>query len=212
MTDANIEANRITWGNPEAWSDAGERWSEEWGSTDNLWIEFIFPRIKDLFGVCLDVLEIATGYGRITEHLIGVSEEFIGIDLNENCIEFCKKRFKDTRAIFIQNDGISIDLIAESMDFAFSWDSLVHCSQDIVKSYILELSKILRENGTAFLHHSNFKDSGAEFNPHWRDESCSAKEIAEYAKSLGFDVEQELYAWDNEAETDCFTTLRKGII
>ena len=43
----------------------------------------------------------------------------------------------------------------ESIDFAFSADSLVHADLDVIAAYLSELARTLRPNGVGFIHHSN---------------------------------------------------------
>jgi hypothetical protein len=43
-----------------------------------------------------------------------------------------------------------------SIDFAFSFDSLVHVEADALASYVAGLARVLTEKGVAFLHHSNY--------------------------------------------------------
>jgi hypothetical protein len=43
----------------------------------------------------------------------------------------------------------------ESLDFVFSFDSLVHADSETMRSYVLQLGRKLRVGGTAFIHHSN---------------------------------------------------------
>jgi hypothetical protein len=42
-----------------------------------------------------------------------------------------------------------------SIDFVFSFDSLVHVESETIELYLLELSRVLAPDGVAFLHHSN---------------------------------------------------------
>jgi hypothetical protein len=54
------------------------------------------------------------------------------------------------------NDGRSLDMIEdESIDFVFSFDSLVHADSGTVRSYMLQIARKLRFSGTGFIHHSN---------------------------------------------------------
>src|SRR4030095_4890255 len=50
------------------WKEAGEEWSQPWGSSAAQWAGTIFPRIRE----CLPagtILEIAHGFGRWTHYL-----------------------------------------------------------------------------------------------------------------------------------------------
>jgi len=43
-----------------------------------------------------------------------------------------------------------------SIDFVFSFDSLVHTNRDVVEAYLRELRRKLKIGGKGFIHHSNF--------------------------------------------------------
>jgi hypothetical protein len=43
----------------------------------------------------------------------------------------------------------------DSVDFVFSFDSLVHVDATVIAAYIREISRVLTRDGAAFLHHSN---------------------------------------------------------
>jgi hypothetical protein len=43
-----------------------------------------------------------------------------------------------------------------SIDFAFSFDSLVHVEAEVLHDYLTELARVLKADGVAFLHHSNY--------------------------------------------------------
>ena len=42
-----------------------------------------------------------------------------------------------------------------SVDFAFSFDSLVHAEADVLGAYLGELARKLKPDGVGFIHHSN---------------------------------------------------------
>ena len=42
-----------------------------------------------------------------------------------------------------------------SLDFVFSFDSLVHAEADVMRSYLLQLGSKLKPDGVGFIHHSN---------------------------------------------------------
>lgn len=81
----------------------------------------------------------------------------IGVDLSENCIQYCRQRFADQSQVsFHQNDGKSLAVIPdESIDFVFSFDSLVHAEADVLEAYLVQLATRLKPNGVGFIHHSN---------------------------------------------------------
>jgi hypothetical protein len=62
----NIDEQRL-WNNQNVWIDNGDVWSEPFGTTENLWNKEIFDFIKDFRNK--KILEIAPGFGRITQFL-----------------------------------------------------------------------------------------------------------------------------------------------
>ena len=57
---------------------------------------------------------------------------------------------------YFVNDGKSLEMVVDGgIDFIFSFDSLVHAEEPVLKAYAAEFAKKLRPNGAAFLHHSN---------------------------------------------------------
>jgi hypothetical protein len=79
------------------------------------------------------------------------------VDLCENCIEACKLHFsKFENVIYHVNDGVSLEMISDSsIDFVFSFDSLVHAEADVIQAYISQLAKKMKPNAVGWIHHSN---------------------------------------------------------
>lgn len=149
----NIKEQKELWGNPDVWANEGHEWSIYFGSTENLW-NVLYPKIeKFLKG---EVLEIAPGYGRITKYLLEKVNNLSIVDLNSNCIEKCKERYGDKIKSYTVNDGKSLNYDNNSFDFIFSYDSFVHMTADVIECYIIEIQKILKKDGYAFIHHSHF--------------------------------------------------------
>jgi SAM-dependent methyltransferase len=139
------------------WKEAGEEWSEPWGSSAAQWDGTIFPRIRD----CLPagtILEIAPGFGRWTHFLKHYCDELWAVDKSSECIEACRRRFAaDSSVRCCLNDGRSLSMIPDgSVDFVFSFDSFVHTKHDVVEAYLRELRTKLKICGKGFIHHSNF--------------------------------------------------------
>ena len=83
----NIDEQRL-WNNENNWSNNGHEWSGPFGNTENLWNKEIFDFIKDFRNK--KILEIAPGFGRITQFLSILASELIVIDLNPLCLEKTK--------------------------------------------------------------------------------------------------------------------------
>src|SRR5438105_36799 len=61
------------------WKQAGEEWSEPWGTSDAQWNGTIFPRIRDWLPTGT-ILEIAPGFGRWTHFLKDYGDELWAVD------------------------------------------------------------------------------------------------------------------------------------
>jgi SAM-dependent methyltransferase len=200
------------------WLAAGDDWSEPWGGTDGLWFGTLWPRLRSFLPTGT-ILEIAPGYGRCTQYLVPLSEAITLVDLAPNCIDYCRQRFKDfTHIRYAVNDGKSLDMIDnDSIDFVFSWDSLVHVDSEVVAAYLRELSVKLKPGGIGFIHHSNlgsFFDlttgTSTVDNPAWRDSSMTAAFFREFCQRCHLHcLTQELVPWESEALTDCISVFMR---
>jgi ubiquinone/menaquinone biosynthesis C-methylase UbiE len=216
---ASVETNYHVWNEKYHWSAQGDEWSERWGSAEQQWYSLILPRIYHYLPAD-HILEIAPGQGRWTQFLMRYAGVMSLVDLSENCIEYCRKRFAgDDHLRFFVNDGRSLDVIQDqSVDFVFSFDSLVHAEFDVMQGYLSEIQRVLRPGGHAVIHHSNLGEvwSSTKWKirrrlirvaqkvglrisdkaPHWRATSVSAARIREAAHAIGFHcTSQEIFKW-----------------
>lgn len=212
------------------WKQGGEEWSAPWGSSAAQWSGTILPRISNYLPAP-EILEIAPGFGRWTHYLREYCERLQVVDPDAHCIEECRRRFGDDfRVICYRNDGRSLSMIPDrSIDFVFSFDSLVHVSRDTIEAYVDQLEAKLKDDGVGFIHHSNFGEyavSIAEKLPfrlrdiliktkilardHQRSRDMTAglfRSICE-AHSLTC-IRQELINWRGPWLIDCFSTLTR---
>ncbi len=152
-----LDWNAQVWDGSYDWSRAGEEWSGAWGSSAAQWYGTVLPRIYRWLPKEGTILEIAPGFGRWTNFLRHHCASLIGVDMAGKCVEACRVRFAgDPRTVFHQNDGQSLSMVPDgTIDFCFSFDSLVHAPIEAVSSYIVQLSTKLSPHGVAILHHSN---------------------------------------------------------
>ena len=208
------------WWNEAPWRAHGDGWSRRWGGPDYHWWGMLYPRVRE-FVPAGTILEIAPGHGRWTRYLVHLCDRLIGVDLTARCVEACRERFADEpHASFHKNDGLSLDVVPDGeVDFAFSFDSLVHCESEVVESYVHQLARKLRPDGVAFLHHSNL---GAYVDPETgklpfrnlglRGESVSAESFERLCRETGLIcIGQELLQWREEDSwyMDCFSMLTR---
>ncbi len=222
----NSRENRAIWSS-YAWPEGGDEWSNPWGGTRALWHGFILPRIQSFLphpaGSAPDfrALEIAPGHGRCTQFLVERVPHLVLVDLVEECLEHCRKRFAAYSHVeYFCNDGSSLAMLEdESIDFAFSWDSLVHVDHGPLRAYVFELARVLRPGGVAFLHHSNLGEQAHELgdiDPYStlgnRRVSVSATAVAQDCVDAGLRCRvQELMAWnDPHFYSDCLSLIEKA--
>jgi SAM-dependent methyltransferase len=212
-----VEENHNRWTNYE-WSDKGDEWSVGYGGTESMWSWAIQPRISS-FLPSAHTLEIAPGFGRATQFILPASDKLTLVDLAEPCIEACKKRFEGHDNIeYHVNDGRSLDMVADgTIDFVFSWDSLIHVEDDVIEGYLAQLGRKLRPGGTGVFHHSNmdsYRDrKTGELtigNEHWRATSMSAAKFQQFSSAAGLRcIAQELIPWGGTDFTDCISVFRR---
>jgi ubiquinone/menaquinone biosynthesis C-methylase UbiE len=210
----NIEEQRL-WNLDSNWEVDGHEWSKSFGTTEDLWNNQIFDRIKDFRGK--KILEIAPGFGRITQFLSILAGELIVVDLNPLCIEKTRNKLKHHVLAYFVNDGKSIPKVRNnSQDLVFSFDSFVHMHANVTEEYIKEIYRVLKPGGQAFIHHSWFyggTDSSTQ------NIAGRANMTPEYFKELVERYEMEIISQDSiqfEAVfpwngTDCISTFRKPI-
>jgi ubiquinone/menaquinone biosynthesis C-methylase UbiE len=216
-----VEQNSSVWNENYDWSQSGDEWSSVWGGPEAQWFGAIFPRIH-AFLPTETILEIAPGFGRWTQFLAHYAKRLIVVDLSERCIETCKKRFSRWSHIeYHVNDGKSLDFLTDqSVDFVFSFDSLVHAEADVLKDYLAQLAARLKRNGAGFIHHSNLASyvdpltkqlpAGVE-NQHWRATSMSADLFRDFCETANLEcVTQEKVNWGASELNDSFSTFTRA--
>lgn len=150
----NIEEQRY-WNKEESFTQDGNEWSERFGSTDSLYNQLLRDKVN-LY--CQgDGLEIAPGWGRITEYLLPVSKSLSILDLNEVPVSKCVAKFGNRIKAYYVGDGKSLSAINNiSLDFVFSFDSFVHIHWNVFEEYIKEFSRVLKLDGYGVIHHAWF--------------------------------------------------------
>ncbi len=174
------------------------------------WYGAVFSRIGGYLPV-ETILEIAPGYGRWTRYLLGNCERLIGIDLSEECVAASKARFANyPQASFLKNDGMSLSAIENnSVDFVFSFDSMVHVDEHILAGYLQQIALKFTPAGVGFIHHSNFAAvPPGTLNPHRREINMSAEKFAALCAEAGLQcISQETVNWGQPELIDCLSVF-----
>ena len=203
----SIQQNYERW-QQHQWAQSGDEWSPGRSAegTSVLWSRTILPRIEKYLPAGT-VLEIGPGFGRWTHFLRRYAGQLILVDLSDRCIESCRRRFAgDTRLRYLVNDGASLEGVPDaSVDFIFSFDSLVHAEADAIGAYLGQAARKLKAGGAGFLHHSNLgafiRDRNGRVpwfvtRQHWRGASMSADVFERQCRQAGLRCRsQELINW-----------------
>ena len=204
-----ISENERLWTDYD-WRQQGDEWSAAWGTTEILWWGTILPRIH-AFVPTGTILEIAPGVGRCTQYLKDLCDHLTVVDLTDRCIQACKERFSsESHITYHVNDGKSLEMIPDhSVDFVFSFDSLVHVEADVIEAYLSQMLLKLKPDGAGFIHHSNigvyvnrstgklpFYIDNENNGSNWRAESMTAELFADYCDKAGLQcTAQEVIAF-----------------
>ena len=226
------EQNYETWNNFYDWSRyQGDEWSARWGGHDMQWYWCLYPRIASHLPA-RNVLEIGPGFGRWVRYLIDQCDHLYLVDISEKCINACRRRFGEENITYRVGSGNSLEgLEDESIDFAFSWETLTYVEQDDLEIYLASLYSKLTPEGTAFLHHSNLANYARYFQntlkipkkwrdtlkkrglldyDQWRARTVTAESFKQAAEKIGFQVwSQEWIPWGGKKMIDCLSVIGK---
>lgn len=212
-----IKENKLYYDNYD-WLHTGEQWAGRWGGSDVQWYGTILQRIHAFLPVAT-ALEIGAGHGRLAGYLEHHCDHLVLVDMTKDCIDACTKRFAGNRKVTcVHNDGLGLSSVEdESIDFVFSFFSLVHADDATLRSYLVSIAEKLSRDGVAFIHHSNAGTclSGGEAEDarlhDYRDTTVSADIMAKLTKEVGLTCRsQELFGWETaKLLTDCFTVFTR---
>lgn len=205
----SVKDNIEVW-NKYNWKSQGEEWSDGYGGSQQQWLCTLYPRIHS-FIPCQNILEIGVGCGRWTYYLQKYCKNYTGVDLCSRGITICKQKFPNLN--FFVNDGKTLnDIKDNSIDFCFSFDSLIHAEIDTMDSYIAEILKKLKDDGIAFIEHSNMSDlKDIPANHCYNATTVSSKKIKKLIKKYGGSIlVQENFNYCSDLLTDAFTVFHKN--
>lgn len=204
------------------WSHAGEEWAVGYADNDTAnadiaWSVGIWPRIHRCLPAA-HILEIGPGFGAWTQFLRQWSRHMTLVDLTPRCIDECRKRFGSLGMTYHVNDGRSLEMVADdSVDFVFSWHSLVHCQHDVMTGYVRQLARKLKPGCWGMIQHSNFgmyfnpvRGAFERENPAGFGEDMTAAKFASDAFAAGLTVDvQEIAPWGSHDEISCFSLFHR---
>ncbi len=104
-----------------------------------------------------DVLEVSCGHGGGASYLSRYQKpaKYVGLDLNEKGIEFCKQRHQLPNLEFVQGDAQQLPFPDESFDVVVNIEAS-HCYPNFPK-FLSEVARVLRPGG--FFLYADFRFS-----------------------------------------------------
>lgn len=204
----NVEEQR-KWNDPAMWSDGGHEWSKDFGDTEQLWNRYLLPIMKNYRNKY--ILEIAPGFGRITQFLATLAYELWVIDLNRLCIQKTLEKIGPQHIKqALVNDGLHLTNVPSCyFECVFSFDSFVHMHKNVTQSYIEEIGRVLKPGGEAVIHHGNlsggqelsFENIGGRANM-WPDL------FRQFVTDAGMIVIKQM-PFNFKTVSDCITIFKK---
>ncbi len=229
-----IDQNKEMWDRTYDWSHAEDDWSAVWGDARTQWSYTLLPRLYPWLPTGT-ILEIAPGFGRWTQFLAHQCQRMVLVDLSQKCIQACQQRFSNCSHLsYYVNDGKNLDFIPDqSVDLAFSFDSLVHVEEDVLSAYLEQLAGKLSPDGVGFIHHSNLgeyknylagvnklpyrlkkllsaKGLVETFEVQWRAANVTAAGFEQLARQAGLIcISQEVINWQSQRPIDCISVFTR---
>jgi len=227
----SVEWNRAAWSERHEWEQHGDEWSgmaAACGQPYELWkAALVDTFIVSSLTPTSDVLEIAPGHGRWTEHLLAGARRVEIVDINQDCLDACRVRFDDDprlRGHLTTGSSLSF-LERQSIDFAWSFDSFVHMDGDVIRGYLGELARVLRPGGRAIIHHAGIRPLALPLAPATRRLGVAGRVVqrlagqgrlrdsgnrsmvsralvAGWARAAGFTVERQTQSWGDQGQYD----------
>lgn len=176
------------------------------------WQRNIWPMISDCDFSC--VIDLGAGHGRNSWLLRDTAGQVIVVDINQENVDFCKKRFAgDPKFRFLKNDGCELEGIAdESVSLIYTYDAMVHFDSDVIRNYLREFRRVLKPGGRGFCHHSNYTGNpNGDFreDPNWRN-FMSQQLFHHYCAKEGLSVvRSKVIDWAGVSQHDCLTVFEK---
>jgi SAM-dependent methyltransferase len=101
-------------------------------------------------------VDLGCGVGRFSRAFAGRFREVLGIDVSSEMIERAREvsppeRYPNLR--FVAGDGLTLPAADAAHDFVFSYEVFQHMpSEEVIRSNLREVARILRHDGIALLH------------------------------------------------------------
>lgn len=188
--------------NYDLWINKWDK-GKAWDSKPNISKEFLEKHISDKFTIVDNILEIAIGFGRMTQEIIPYCKNIYGIDMNQLCVDYCNSNFN---GIFAINNGYDIPFEDNLFDCVISFDSMVHFHPDIIDIYLKEIYRTSKKGAYSILHHAASGETKIGFRSQMTDTLMKKMAI-----KYNFKIIDQTYSWylSENKFNDCTTILQK---
>ena len=137
------------------------------------------------------VLDVGCGDGRMEELLAPSVKKIIGVDNQKRPLEFAKLLVTKTNVEF-RLSGKTLPVENGSMDAVMCFDVIEHITLNSVSSFVKDIKRVLKKNGTFIVTTPNRKELRGRFFGHRVDtkhyQEFTIKELQELLQKNGFEV------------------------
>ncbi len=153
----SLLGNYIAWNYYLHWKHEGDEWTQD-ASLNNkdplVWKNEILELISHYAKNNSNILEIGPGSGRWTRTLTAYAQKLYLADISDKCLKICREKFPDKPLILIDSRFKEYNFIPSgSIDFIWSYDVFVHLNPKEIGEYFELFGRILKQDGTAIIHH-----------------------------------------------------------
>ena len=95
------------------------------------------------------VLDAACGEGYGTDILASAAQKVIGLDVSADAVARAQKTYgnRDNRMEFVEGSVNQLPFSDHSLDGVVSFETIEHLSEELQKSFLNEINRVLKEDG-----------------------------------------------------------------
>ncbi len=135
----------------------GERMIPELNQKDEVYLEHMSRYIfASQFVKNKIVLDIACGSGYGSDLLLKEgAKKIFSVDISQEAIEYCRKKYKNDKISFIVGDVKQIPVEDDSIDVVVSFETVEHISFEEQKKFMQEIKRVLKSDGMLIMSTPN---------------------------------------------------------
>jgi SAM-dependent methyltransferase len=118
-------------------------------------VDPVLPELPRAAAEC-SAVDLGCGVGRFSRAFAARFSEVMGIDVSAEMVRQAREANPSERypnLQFVTGDGVTLPAARETQDFVFSYEVFQHMpSEDVIRSNLREIARILRPDGLALVH------------------------------------------------------------